>query len=64
LLTAEAIGEETMSRTRLFEWRKRFGERREEVEDDQNPGHPSTPKTDENIEKVDKIVRYDRRLGI
>jgi hypothetical protein len=40
------------SRTRVFEWHKRFVEGPEEVEDDERRGHPSTSKTEENIEKM------------
>jgi len=61
-LSTEVYGEETMSRTRFFEWHKKFiGGRREEMK---HPGRLSTSKTDENVQKVDKIVRNDRRLGV
>lgn len=63
-LLTEVYREVTMSRTRVFEWHKRFSEGREEVDDDEHPGRPSTSKTDENIEKVNEIVRNDRRLSI
>ena len=42
-------GDDTMSRTSLFEWHKRFKEGREEVEDDHRSGRPSTSITDENV---------------
>jgi hypothetical protein len=41
-----------LSRTRVFEWHKRFMGGREEVEDDERPGRPSTSKTEENTEKI------------
>ena len=31
-------GDNLMSRSRVFEWHKRFSEGREEVEDDEHPG--------------------------
>ena len=34
----QLYGEETMSRTRAFDWHKRFKEGREEVEDDPRSG--------------------------
>ena len=53
-----------MSRTRLFEWHRRFKEGREEVEDDHRSGRPSTSRTDENIERGRQKVRSDRRLTV
>ena len=54
----------SMSRTRVFEWHKRFVEGREDVEDDPKSGRPCTSTTDTNIEKVRQLVRNDRRLTI
>ena len=51
--------EETMSRTRAFEWHKRFKEGREEVEVDPRSGRPSTSRTADNIERVNQMVRAD-----
>ncbi|KAJ8958040.1 hypothetical protein NQ318_002046 [Aromia moschata] len=48
----EVYGNECLSDTQVFEWFKRFKERRETTEDDPRPGRPSTSKTDENIEKT------------
>ena len=53
-----------MSRTRLFEWHRRFKKGREEVEDDHRSGRPSTNRTDENVERVRQKVRNDRRLTV
>ena len=55
----QVYGEETMSRTRAFEWRKRFKEGREEVEDDPWYGRPSTSRTADNIERVKQMVHAD-----
>ncbi|VVC30701.1 Hypothetical protein CINCED_3A001474 [Cinara cedri] len=60
-MLTEVYRKDTMSRTRVFEWRKRFKDGREEVEDDEHPGRLCTSKSDEN---VDKIVRNDRRFSI
>ena len=38
----EVYGGETMLRSHVFEWHKRFKEGREDVEDDSRSGRPST----------------------
>ena len=53
-----------MSKTRVYEWYKRFQDGREDVEDDERPGRPSTSTTDENVEKVEEMVMNDRRITI
>ena len=53
-----------MSRTYAFEWKKRFKDGREEVEDDPRFGRPSTSRTADNIEHVKQTVRADRRLMV
>ena len=63
-LLQEVYGDETMSRTRLFEWHRRFKEGREQVEDDHTSGRPSTSRTDEIVEHVTQKVRSDRRLTV
>ena len=61
----EVYGDETMSRSRVFKWHKRFKEGREDVEDDsigveglQRAG------TADNVERVKQMVRGDRRLTV
>ena len=63
-LLQEVYGDDTISRTRLFEWHRRFKEGREEVEDNHRSGRPSTSRTDENVERVKQNVRNDRRLTV
>jgi len=53
-----------MSRTRLFEWHRRFKEGREEVKDDHRSERPSTSRTEENVLRVREKVRSDRRLAV
>ena len=47
----DVYGDSSMSRTRVFEWHKRFVEGREDVEDDLKSGRPCTSTTDTNIER-------------
>ena len=63
-LHQEVYGDDTMSRTCLLEWRRRFKEGREEVEDDHRNGRPFTSRTDENVERVRQKVGSDRRLTV
>ena len=56
--------ESAMSKTRVYEWYKRFQDGREDVEDDERPGRPSASTTDENVEKVEEMVMNDRRITI
>ena len=63
-LLEEVYGDDTMSRTRLFEWHRRFKQGREEVEDDHRSGKPSTSRTDKNAERVRQKVRSERRLTV
>ena len=60
----KVYGEETMSRTCAFEWRKRFKDGREEVEDDPRSGRPSTSRMADNIGCVKQMVRADRPLTV
>ena len=57
-------GDSSMSRTRVFEWHKRFVDGREDVEDDPKLERRCTSTTDTNIEKVSQLVRRDRRVTI
>ena len=63
-LLQEVYGDDTMSRTRLFEWHRRFKEVREEVEDDHRSGRPSTSRTDRNVEGVGQKLWSDRCLTV
>ena len=63
-LLQQVYGDATMSRTRIFEWHKRFREGREDVEDDPRSGKPTTSRTNENVERVREKVRSDRRLTV
>ena len=51
-LLQEVYGDDTMSRTRFFEWQRRFKEGKEEVEDDHWSGRLFTTRTDEHVERV------------
>ena len=60
----EVYGKECMSRTRVFEWHKRFHEGRTDVGDDERSRRPTISKTTNNNRESEKNVREDRRLSI
>ena len=60
----EVCGKECLSRTRVFEWHKRFHEGRTDVEDDERSRRPTISKTTNNNREIKKIVREDRWLSI
>ena len=59
----EVYGKKCMSRTRVFEWHKRFHEGRTDVGDDERSRRPAISKTTNNNRETEKIVREDRRLS-
>ena len=63
-MLTKAYGESAMSKTRVYEWYKRFQDGREDVEDDGRPGRPSISTTDENVGKVKEMVMNDRQITI
>ena len=63
-MLSKTYGESVMSKTKVYEWYKRFQHGREEIEENDRPGRPSTSRTDENVEKVKEMVMNDRRITI
>ncbi|XP_027233874.2 uncharacterized protein [Penaeus vannamei] len=63
-LLQQVYGDETMSRSRVFEWCARFKEGREDMEDNLRSGRPSTTRTEVNVERVRHMLRSDRRLTV
>jgi hypothetical protein len=56
--------DEAMSRSKIFEWHKRFIEGREDINDDSHAGRSSISRSLEMVAKVRKIIRSDRRMTI
>jgi transposase/AraC-like DNA-binding protein len=53
-----------MSRTRVYEWFKRFQDGRQNVQSDERSGRPVTSKTETNIADVRSAVRENRRITV
>ncbi|XP_055910874.1 protein GVQW3-like [Eupeodes corollae] len=55
---------DSISKTRAFEWAKRFKAGRQSVEDDPREGAPVTSRTDENVVRLRMLITPERRLSI
>ncbi|XP_014487170.1 PREDICTED: putative uncharacterized protein FLJ37770 isoform X2 [Dinoponera quadriceps] len=60
----KAYKNEAMSRTRVFEWHKKFKDGREDVEDEERAGRPTSTRTHKNVAKVRQLLNCDRRLSV
>lgn len=63
-LLTQVYGDNTLSKSTIYKWVKRFSEGREDVTDDDREGRPTTSRTKENIEKIRGIVRSNKRFSI
>jgi hypothetical protein len=57
----QAFGEESMSRSRVFEWHARFRAGRASIEDDQHTGRPISCTTPKTVARLKQLIREDRR---
>jgi hypothetical protein len=57
-------GEECLSRTSVFEWRKRFKAGRESLQDDERKGRPSASRTEESTDDIQKCLAEDRIFSV
>ena len=64
VMIKRAYKEESMGKSQIAEWFKRFKEGRTSVESDPRSGRPSTTTTTENIERVRLAINQDRRLSV
>jgi hypothetical protein len=60
----QAFGEDSMSRTPVFEWHAWFRAGRTSTEDDQHTGKPISCTTPDTAAKLQKLVHEDRRRTI
>jgi len=63
-LLQQAFGEDAIGRKQVFDWFRRFKERRTSTEIDLRSGRPSTSRNEEMIAEVRTIVRNNRRLTV
>jgi len=60
-MLVQVYGDNSMKKTAVYKWVKRFSEGRESVTDEERSGRPATSRTEENIAKICQIVRENRR---
>jgi len=60
----KCYGDNTLSKTQVYQWYERFKSGREAVKDDARPGRPSTSKTDENVDEIRQLLIENRKLTI
>ena len=60
----QGFGDQSLSRTQVFQWHARFKAGRTSVDDDEHTGRPTTCTTPETVARIQEIVRQDRRRTI
>lgn len=63
-MLATAYGSECLSRSKTFEWFKRFKEGRESLDDDPRSGRPATARTTQSVEFIQHLLTEDRTVTI
>src|ERR1700761_8057826 len=57
-------GDDTIDKSSVLRWMKKFKEGETNIEDKPRSGRPSTATTDNNRQRVDQLIRTDRRVTI
>ena len=60
----QAFGDQSLSRTQVFQWHARFKTGRTSVDDDDHIGRPTSCTTPGTVERIQELVRRDRRRTI
>jgi len=63
-MLVQIYGDNTMKKTAVCKWVKRFTEGRESVTDEDRSGRPATSRTEENIAKIHQIMRENLQLTV
>ena len=57
----QGFGDQSLSRTQVFQWHARFKAGRTSVDNDEHTGRPTSWTTPETIARIQEIIRQDRR---
>ena len=60
----QGFGDQSLSRTRVFQWHARFKTGRTSVDDDKHTERPTSCTTPETVARIQQLVRQDRRRTI
>ena len=57
----QGFGDQSLSRTQVFQWHARFKAGRTSVDDDEHTGRPTSCTTPETVARIQEIIHQDRR---
>ena len=60
----QGFGDQSLSRTQVFQWHARFKTGRTSVDDDEHTGRPTSCTTPETVARIQELIRQDRRRTI
>ena len=60
----QVIGDQSLSRTQVFQWHTRFKTGRTSVNDDEHTGRPTSCTTPETVARIQELIYQDRRRSI
>jgi len=58
------FGDQSLSRTQVFQWHTRFKTGRTSVDDDELTGRPTSCTNPETVARIQELIRQDRRRTI
>ena len=59
-----AYGDRALSSSKVFRRYGRFGDRREDIEDDPRSGRPTECRNENNVEKISQLLLQNRHLSL
>ena len=60
----QGFGDQSLSRTQVFQWHARFKAGHKSIDDDEHTGRPTSCTTPETVARIKEIIRQDRRRTI
>ena len=60
----QGFGDQSFSRTQVFQWHARFKTGRTSVDDDEHTGRPTSCTTHETVARIQELIRQDRHRTI
>jgi len=60
----QGFGDQSLSRTHVFQWHTRFKTGRTSVDDDEHTGRPTSCTTPETVARIQELIYQDRRRTI